>query len=116
MPYKAKYPCKAKNCPELIRKGSYCEKHYIEPKNKEYVRKKDNRPSAWKRGYNKEFYKIRAQLLKESPICQICNIEKSTVAHHMPDYVPGTNHKDYDYMAVCHGCHNRVTKAKTSNN
>lgn len=106
MPYKAKRPCKEIGCPNTIREGQYCQQHTRPIKR---FRQKDTRESSFKRGYNTEWYGIRKKILTERQICEICNINKARHVHHIPDYVQGTSHYNYDYKALCQGCHNRVT-------
>jgi 5-methylcytosine-specific restriction protein A len=104
MPKKSLRPCRIGGCSGLTREGSYCPKHQNHNR-----RAPDRRISSWKRGYNSEYKKIRAKLLKNQPFCRLCG-RKSTVAHHIPDYVVGTSHKGYDYWALCECCHNRIKK------
>lgn len=109
MPQKPLKPCWVIGCPNTIREGKYCKLHVHTEKK---IRKPDTRKSAYKRGYNAEFLLIRARVLRENPICDICGINKSTTAHHIPDYVQGTSHKDYEYQAVCAGCHNKLRRKR----
>lgn len=104
-PIRAARPCKIYGCPNLVRgAGSYCEEH-----KKEYSQP-DPRPSSYKRGYNKEWYIIRNNFLKDNPMCSVrgCGNKATDVDHILPLRFGGTH--DYaNLRALCKSCHSKHT-------
>lgn len=107
MPNRPKYPCQYNGCPALIRSGRYCVDHI--PVQKKYNRPADNRPSAYQRGYDNNWWEIRKQILIQQSICIRCGQKKSDTVHHVPAYIRGTDHRQYQLYALCHSCHNAIT-------
>lgn len=65
---------------------------------------KKEKPSAYQRGYDKTHTKLRKELLATFPICQRCNKDFSTDAHHLK--YPANSIEDY--LAVCQRCHRAI--------
>jgi 5-methylcytosine-specific restriction protein A len=76
-------------------------------------RKKDNRPSASKRGYNKRWRRFRAAFLRAHPICQYhagC-LSPAAHVHHLDGKGPnGPNgYLRANCQALCHRHHSHIT-------
>lgn len=103
MPYQPKKPCKATGCPELTY-NTYCDYH------KKMFRQKDNRPSAYKRGYTQRWYKEKAKFLKMYPYCVSCGDVAKVVDHIKPH--KGDMKLFWDvsnWQGMCKSCHDRKT-------
>lgn len=109
MPYKPKKPCKYPGCPNLVDKGSYCEKH------KKIVPQDDSRPSASQRGYDYRWQRARKMYLRRNPLCVECLKEGRVTGATVVDHI--IPHKgDYDlfwdennWQALCEYHHNKKT-------
>jgi len=102
MPWKPPRPCRYHGCPNVTRHTSgYCEFH------KRFRRPSDYRPSAAKRGYDKQWQQIRAAYISRYPICQTCHNRPSQDVHH----VNGNNkdNRTENLIALCHSCHSSIT-------
>nr|WP_166177014.1 HNH endonuclease signature motif containing protein [Altererythrobacter segetis] len=70
-------------------------------------------PSA--RGYDAEHRRIRAQLLKEQPLCEECQrkgrVTVATIADHIVPLSRGGKTERSNYQALCRGCSDRKTLA-----
>lgn len=70
-------------------------------------------PSA--RGYDAEHRRIRAQLLKEEPLCQECKRRGlsiiATIADHIIPLSRGGKTERSNYQALCRECSDRKTLA-----
>ena len=104
MPLKTKKPCLFPGCPGMTDKGGYCQYH-----SQDRARQKDPRPSASSRGYNTEWKKIRARVLRNAGIpMQDWNLYD---VHHKPDYNPiiEPDHNKYELFPLLHGMHSSET-------
>jgi len=86
-------PCAFKGCPALTRE-TYCPEH---------------KPESWAgrrgfEGYKGDWLRIRAQVLKEEPVCRMCGQEPSvTVDHIVPRARGGTDDRS-NLQALCGDC------------
>jgi 5-methylcytosine-specific restriction enzyme A len=109
-PYAPGRPCAAQPCPNLVfKKGiARCERHQSE------------RGSAWTRGYNTTWFKVRAAALeRDGYICVICAksgfVEAATEVDHI---VPFSGKNDANrtrlsnLQSLCESCHSRKTASE----
>jgi len=54
----------------------------------------------------KRYLKLRSTFMANNPICQCCNLEKSTELHHKQGRI-GDNLFNH-FLALCNGCHVRI--------
>lgn len=84
-------------------------------------RRKDNeRPTAWRRGYDADWRQLREQVLADTPLCEHCcpnRIEPATEVHHV---LPVRTQPEYrltrvlpdgrkQLIALCKPCHSKIT-------
>lgn len=105
MPTRPPHPCPVPGCPNLTT-DRYCTKHAY------YDRRADrDRGSAASRGYDARWRRIRAQVLREQPICALCaaqgNVAAATDVHH----IDGDQHNlsRSNLIALCHEHHSQIT-------
>jgi 5-methylcytosine-specific restriction enzyme A len=94
--------CAHHGCPELSEQR-WCDTH--RPK-----RPKDQRPSAWQRGYNAKWQRTRAAFLREHPLCAACGAKATEVDH--KDGLGPLGPHGHDPLALiqyCRPCHSRKT-------
>lgn len=108
--------CRWPGCTEIIREGSYCERHKAQGR-KPYDRATDERRgSARQRGYNTEWDKFRHWFLNQpgNQICHRCleqgRITKAELVHHIK---PVRERPDLRLVAdncvpLCGKCHQAV--------
>lgn len=84
--------------PQLLRVKMAFAKKYVEP----------DRPSPSKRGYGREWKKIRDDYLRLHPFCVECGDKAVTVDHIIPLRQHGTNNPG-NLQAMCKKCHGRKT-------
>jgi len=100
--------CKAQGCSTLVESG-FCDKHKNRERqtDKEYNR---TRPSPSRRGYGRQWEKVRKMYLARHPICEECErygmVELARIVHHI-DQDPYNNEFD-NLQALCLSCHNKV--------
>ena len=73
--------------------------------------KQDNthRPSAHAQGYDRNWRRLRVMVLREEPICRVCQHEPSTQVDHITAKTKGgTNDRD-NLRGICASCHSRKT-------
>jgi len=106
MSFKAKHPCRYNGCPALVDSGTtYCKQHtpiY-----------KDDRPSAWRRGYDYKWQGIRDAYLRTHSTCAKCG-EKATEVHHIQPLAQGGTHEQSNLVPLCQRCHSRLTASATA--
>jgi len=108
MPHKAPRPCRYPPCVNTALAAiGYCESHahYYQPPQ----RHKDTRPSSSARGYNKEWQRIRAEVLRNAGIPR--EAWHLYDIHHQPEYNPAidSDHRNYTLTPMLHGEHSRET-------
>ena len=108
MPRKPKRSCSHPGCP-MLTEGLYCPEHQ-RAEEARYNRSRD--PAARKR-YGKEWPRIRAHQLANSPLCEMCLRHGYTTAanevHHILPLVDGGTHDPANLMSLCKPCHSRIT-------
>ena len=81
MPYAPKRPCRYPGCPNLCKKGVYCEEHRKEWSHDAL------RGGAAVRGYDAKWREARALFLRQHPLCVEClkenKITPATVVDHI---------------------------------
>ena len=109
MPYKPPHRCNYPGCPERISDGRYCMKH----KKARLKIRDQNRPNAYRRGYDKRWYKIRAIQLAKYPTCKDCEeynlITVASEVHHIVPIIGGGTHAPSNLMSLCKSCHSKRT-------
>lgn len=65
------------------------------------------RPSAAQRGYDAEWFKVRARFLRAHPTCG-CGAPASQV-HHVVRVRDGGRHEPGNLRPLCASCHSRLT-------
>ena len=102
MPSRPLQPCAELGCPALS-DGPRCAAHVaqIQP---------TLRQSPSKRGYGRAWQKVKAQVLREEPMCQLqgCGAVATQVDHTVPLALGGTDDRE-NLVAMCHSCHSRKT-------
>lgn len=101
--------CTAPGCNNLISLSDwYCEEH----KNYKQKRYDSKRESSTKRGYGSQWRKVRAEYVKQHPICELCEkigiTKEVAVVHHKIPVKDGGAWFDFDNLqSLCAECHNR---------
>jgi len=108
MPRKAPRPCRYPGCVHTTLTAiGYCEfhAHFYQPPQ----RHKDTRPSAASRGYNKDWQRIREDVLRGAGIPR--ELWHLYDIHHQPEYNPeiDPDHRNYALTPLLHGDHSRET-------
>ncbi|WP_161822345.1 HNH endonuclease [Sporotomaculum syntrophicum] len=110
MPMKPMSPCRMPGCPNLQVPGGrgYCKEHI-----KAYRKDEDKRRgSAHRRGYNKQYERARAYVLKHEPLCVVCKTEgrltPATLTHHVEHLADGGSNRTDNLMPLCERCHGRM--------
>lgn len=106
------YACTQPGCSQVVDKPGRCRKHQA-IKNRLYD---EIRGTSTDRGYGTAHEANRQIVLKEWPICVICNDAPSVVADHYPKTrrqleragVKNPNHHGY-MRGLCMSCHSRHT-------
>ena len=78
-------PCKVRTCSGRATHGRYCADHA------HLGRRRDDRPSAARRGYDRKWRRIRAAFIKANPYCAVCGAPTEEVDHIIPRAVGGSN-------------------------
>ena len=111
MPKRAGRPCAWGGCPKVVRGVPYCEEHA----KRIAQRKEERRPSAARRGYGRDWRRLRAMYLRRNPLCADpfgihggLPVVASEVDHIVPLSRGGGN--DWDNLqSLCKSCHSRKT-------
>lgn len=114
MPKKALRPCLKNGCPALT-DGRYCPDH--QPS------KVEERPSSTKRGYGRNWQKLRRMVLARRPVCadpfgihkeqNSGGVLATDVDHIVPKAMGGSDAMD-NLQPLCHSCHSRKTALESS--
>lgn len=107
-------PCRHGGCGNLVAVGGscYCEKHQED--------KKENRPSAYRRGYDRRWSTASSNYLNSHPFCAECERKGiKTLATEVDHIKPHRGNKELfwdmtNWQPLCHSCHSEKT-AKEDN-
>ena len=76
----------------------------------------DRRPNANRRGYDKEWAKVRNEFIDENPFCNKCQAAAKMVDHIIPIYVRWDLRLDKSNLqSLCWSCHNVKTMEDLKN-
>jgi 5-methylcytosine-specific restriction protein A len=90
--------CEYPGCPRVVKEGYYCREH----------KARDKRPSPSRRGYGRQWAKVRERFLAANPACAICGAPARQVHHIHPVRAGGGNEPE-NLLPMCSACHNRIT-------
>lgn len=101
-------PCPHAGCPEITPPGEHCDEHRSEQW------RRDDRPSASERGYDRAWEKVRRAHLRMEPLCRNCEergrVEPASEVDHIVPLSEGGARLDHDNLqSLCRPCHNRKT-------
>jgi 5-methylcytosine-specific restriction enzyme A len=99
MPDRARTPCTAPGCSRLSVLRGRCEQH-----------KRDPRPSASKRGYDRQWQKVRDEYIAENPYCESerhvgQEVPVYDVDHRQPLSEGGARLDKKNLQSLCRSCH-----------
>ncbi len=105
MPQKPARPCSwPGGCPNVAVVGGRCLQHAR-------LIGVEQRPSAARRGYDRQWRKRRAEFVRENPRCVKCGAPTTDVDHILP-LAEGGRDDEWNWQALCHACHSRKTAAE----
>ena len=105
MPQKPKSECTRPGCHNLTARGACTSCAAAEAL--EYNR---NRPQAERRLFKSaRWKKLRAHVLRRSPICESCQRVPATDVDHIVPRAQGGTHATSNLQALCKACHSRKT-------
>lgn len=119
MPALIPSPCRAFGCGNTTT-DSYCQKHaHLKREVRRRHRGSDRqRPSAHKRGYDRNWNKARRLFLQDNPLCTRCMekgwVVSATVVDHIEPH-RGDRLLFWDrdnWQALCKRCHDRKTRSE----
>ena len=108
LPHRLATPCRNRACSNLtLDPTGYCDIH----KKQAQAQQDANRGSAAERGYDSRWRKIRAQVLREEPLCRECKRNGRITAAVDVDHIDGNveNTERSNLQPLCHSCHSRKT-------
>lgn len=103
MPYRPASACGHPGCSSLATSRGYCEQH----------KKKDQRPSAYRRGYDADWEQLRREYLDCIPYCERClrahlYVLADLVHHRIPVSVrPDLRLVWTNLESLCRSCHEK---------
>lgn len=78
----------------------------------------DRRKSRQARGYGRDHELIRAQVLREEPLCRICTaagrVSATVIADHIVPLAEGGGTGRTNYQGLCRDCHTAKTAAEAA--
>jgi 5-methylcytosine-specific restriction enzyme A len=105
MPRRAQRPCKTPGCAALVDPpDGYCADHRSQ-------KPKENRLTAWQRGYDGAWQRFREWYVRRHPLCVDCLAEDRVTAveevHHIAKVAehPELKLVESNCMALCKPCH-----------
>lgn len=74
-------------------------------------RQREQRPSACKRGYNRNWQRLRLLVLRAKPLCEDCQANNKLTAASEVDHRDGNvrNLEESNLVPLCKSCHSRKT-------
>lgn len=69
----------------------------------------DGRPSSARRGYGRQWRKLRAAHLTAHPFCEECGRAEATDVDHVLSRAKGGSDEAANLRSLCHACHSRKT-------
>ena len=106
MHYKPKKPCSYPNCKELTSER-FCLTH-----KKKYQQDYDKtRESSHRRGYDRNWRKVRLMVLNEEPLCRECTKEGRITPATEVDHIDGNARNLWreNLQPLCKSCHSKKT-------
>ena len=107
MPRRPAKPCAQVGCPNKAIPGkSRCEQHQIHNRQAD-----ENRENSYQRGYTRHWRKVRAEVLKQEPLCRRCYSDGKLVAATEVHHTDGDNQNNdtSNLEPLCKNCHSRET-------
>lgn len=102
--------CSWPGCGELVPiRDRYCEIHQEAADRRKQSDKRPWRPPSSQRGYDYEWKKIRAAVLRERPYCEKCKTVRSREIHHLVSLSSGGTNDRLNLVALCKKCHTAIT-------
>ncbi|RMF94713.1 MAG: HNH endonuclease [Planctomycetota bacterium] len=72
-------------------------------------RRRDPRPGASQRGYDKDWFALRTKYLKKHPWCEVCGKRADLVHHIVPvSEAPERRLDESNLQSVCRSCHGKI--------
>ena len=111
MPTKPGTSCPKPGCPGIVRSGvcSTCGPLRVKGQRVHDER----RGTAASRGYGARWQRVRAMVLRASPLCAECQREgrvtPATDVHHVVKRRDGGPDAEDNLEALCHACHSKIT-------
>lgn len=107
MPLKA---CRAQGCAE-VSNSKYCAKHEATLGKTERAQVDKARPSSVKRGYGAAWKRLRLIVLRDSPLCIMCQRAGKYTASTEVDHIDGDvrNNSFGNLQTLCRSCHSSKT-------
>ncbi len=95
-------PCRYPACPSYAASGGFCTDHAKNATPQHRQKQKDfYAATSWR--------SIRARVLAERPVCEICGEAWATEVHHRVKKTDGGTEEDDNLQALCKPCHSRLT-------
>jgi 5-methylcytosine-specific restriction protein A len=110
MPTRAKRPCPRKMCKGLW-DGKTCTVCSHKPRRWNWGDDKE-RGTAAERGYDRDWFRLRARKIKTSPICERCGVEPTEQVHHIKPFKGKDDPLRLAWSnleSLCGWCHGRET-------
>ena len=110
MPSAAPRSCPAPGCPELVTRARPCPQHPPRPSG--YARiSTDRRPSAARRGYDRQWRNLRAAVITHAPpMCAVCSVTFPLELHHVVPLRLGGAHDVDNVVWLCPKHHHEQTR------
>ncbi len=103
------YACRAVGCAAISLAPGYCLPHRMQHERMEQRAVDAKRLSAKKRGYDRNWEKLRPLVLARDPICRSCGKAPSTDVDHIEPLRRGGKNEMNNLQGLCRPCHSRKT-------
>lgn len=116
MPTRPMQPCRKHGCKGYAVEGGYCKDHQHLAKPFASI---EDRPSAFKRGYDRRWQQVRRIFLRQHPLCVECGKDgRTTLATEVDHIVPHRGDRDLfwdqnNWQPLCKRCHTKKTAKET---